>query len=94
MTGGLKMGVNVAARTRHIFLGSAPQVVNITDYSFEHCNNNKICTMLLDILELYFKFLDNTIKKDGKIAQTRLKLMTQGADVICLKSYCIWCFLV
>ena len=24
MTGGLKMGVNVAAHTRHIFLGSAP----------------------------------------------------------------------
>ena len=25
MTGGLKMGVNVAAHTRHIFLGSAPR---------------------------------------------------------------------
>ena len=24
MTGGLKMGVNVAAHTRHIFLGNAP----------------------------------------------------------------------
>ena len=24
MTGGLKMGVNVAAHTRHMFLGSAP----------------------------------------------------------------------
>ena len=26
MTGSLKMGVNVAAHTRHIFLGSAPRV--------------------------------------------------------------------
>ena len=56
MTGGLKMGVNVAAHTRHIFLGSAPPGVCPVDLSLRNLgviNHFRWLKMAYRILRLY-----------------------------------------
>ena len=43
MTGGLKMVVNVAAHTSHIFLGNAPRYKNVRTWMMHSVNGGVFC---------------------------------------------------
>ena len=51
MTGGLKMGVNVAAHTCHIFLGSAPRMKMSHMGMRDLCNDSNSTTVLSSYLD-------------------------------------------
>ena len=62
MTGGLEMGVNVAAHTRHIFLGSAP-----------HKRQNFLITRLTFLSFKALIFWKKKTKKQNKTKQNKTK---------------------